>query len=59
MLKGLYKYAYTHTYMRFYKIYILHRNAELDKENEVLRSQIEKLKKTLDGVRMQDAKRFI
>ena len=46
-----------HTYVHF--TYLLNRNAELNKENEVLKSQIEESKKPLDGVRMQDAKRFI
>ena len=45
-----------HTYIF---AYLLNRIAELNEENEVLRSQIEESKKTLDEIRTQDAKRFV
>ena len=56
MLKGFYKYT---NIIIFYGICILNRNAKLNGENEVLRNQIEELKKTLDKIRTQDAKRFV
>ena len=58
MLKGFYKYIYTNIII-FYGICILNRNAELNGENEVLRSQLEESKKTLDKVKTQETIRFI
>ena len=49
----------THAYMRIYEIHILIRNAELNEENEVLRSQIEESKIALDKVKVQETKRFV
>ena len=58
MLKGFYKYIYTNIII-FYGICILNRNAKPNEENEVLKSQIEESKKTLDEVKAQEAKRFV